>query len=431
MSVNHLPQHAVRCPASSTHNSTVPSQSINQPSSSSHHSSDFARFMQEEDDKFYETFPGARLQQYQSWSTHRMGDGIFGGNYAFHYQSASSSLQPPPTVVNECLIEQPPIAQTEPVAYLEPVPCQSPHQVYSSPAPFHTDIYQPEITNQHDAEALYTYGESTPSGDVKHSQNYSSLAQATFDNISPCHIDGDCAPAQRYSPIQPLQHVPYTEPARQPLAQSHVEAPVMDYLPGPESPEALYSPIENATPPVYSNDPAIKPLSLPLPRQQPILPSRPPVSPIKNTFEFNSTEDSPALAGDDLAKPLNPRKRRRIGVEQPAAEVPRSFIYKIPLPKPNHVPAPKVPKRRPSTPQSSEKKSLALACFFCRGRKIACGPQDPNSPDRTCGQCHRRSLKCEYPTESRRGMRKRKSTVVTDLPPDEEQDLGGLGSQLS
>ncbi|THH14188.1 hypothetical protein EW146_g6126 [Bondarzewia mesenterica] len=25
-----------------------------------------------------------------------------------------------------------------------------------------------------------------------------------------------------------------------------------------------------------------------------------------------------------------------------------------------------------------------LACFFCRGRKIACGPADPNSPDKTC-----------------------------------------------
>lgn len=25
-----------------------------------------------------------------------------------------------------------------------------------------------------------------------------------------------------------------------------------------------------------------------------------------------------------------------------------------------------------------------IACFFCRGRKIACGPADPNSSDKTC-----------------------------------------------
>ncbi|KDQ55701.1 hypothetical protein JAAARDRAFT_37116 [Jaapia argillacea MUCL 33604] len=53
-----------------------------------------------------------------------------------------------------------------------------------------------------------------------------------------------------------------------------------------------------------------------------------------------------------------------------------------------------------------EKKPV-LACLFCRGRKIACGPPLPGSKDKTCNQCARRNLKCEYPTESRRGQRKR------------------------
>lgn len=49
-----------------------------------------------------------------------------------------------------------------------------------------------------------------------------------------------------------------------------------------------------------------------------------------------------------------------------------------------------------------------LACLFCRGRKIACGPPLPGSIRKTCNQCRKRSLQCHYPSESRRGMRKKK-----------------------
>lgn len=81
------------------------------------------------------------------------------------------------------------------------------------------------------------------------------------------------------------------------------------------------------------------------------------------------------------------------------------------------------PRQRSTSPRSTlrlsppphQKRSMdkkpALACLFCRGRKIACGPPVPGSKDRTCNQCARRHLKCEYPLESRRGMRKRRSLV--------------------
>lgn len=47
-----------------------------------------------------------------------------------------------------------------------------------------------------------------------------------------------------------------------------------------------------------------------------------------------------------------------------------------------------------------------LACYFCRGRKIACGPPtNPHSGDRTCEPCERRQLVCEYPAQSFRGRR--------------------------
>ncbi|KAF9566801.1 hypothetical protein CPC08DRAFT_703765 [Agrocybe pediades] len=59
-------------------------------------------------------------------------------------------------------------------------------------------------------------------------------------------------------------------------------------------------------------------------------------------------------------------------------------------------------------------KKPPLACLFCRGRKIACGPPIAGSPDKTCNQCQKRSLRCEYPSESRRGMRKKKTVDASD-----------------
>ncbi|THH20020.1 hypothetical protein EW146_g1254 [Bondarzewia mesenterica] len=47
-----------------------------------------------------------------------------------------------------------------------------------------------------------------------------------------------------------------------------------------------------------------------------------------------------------------------------------------------------------------------IACFFCRKRKIACRPADPDSLDKTCGQCLKRDRKCVHPTESNRGRRR-------------------------
>jgi hypothetical protein len=76
-------------------------------------------------------------------------------------------------------------------------------------------------------------------------------------------------------------------------------------------------------------------------------------------------------------------------------------------------PSPRSPLRLspvPHTKRTLDKKP-ALACLFCRGRKIACGPPQAGSKDKTCNQCARRHLKCEYPSESRRGMRKRRSLI--------------------
>ncbi|KAG0709156.1 hypothetical protein DFH29DRAFT_216740 [Suillus ampliporus] len=71
-------------------------------------------------------------------------------------------------------------------------------------------------------------------------------------------------------------------------------------------------------------------------------------------------------------------------------------------------PAPVEPLMKVSTSRKTgEQKKQALACLFCRERKIACGRPPAHSPDQTCNQCARRRMKCEYPTESRRGQHKR------------------------
>ncbi|KAG8892557.1 hypothetical protein FRC01_014098 [Tulasnella sp. 417] len=53
-----------------------------------------------------------------------------------------------------------------------------------------------------------------------------------------------------------------------------------------------------------------------------------------------------------------------------------------------------------------------LACEFCRHRKIACGKGPTIPPEivvppgpRTCNQCFRRGLECQFPEASRRGLR--------------------------
>ncbi|EKM54874.1 uncharacterized protein PHACADRAFT_259035 [Phanerochaete carnosa HHB-10118-sp] len=69
-----------------------------------------------------------------------------------------------------------------------------------------------------------------------------------------------------------------------------------------------------------------------------------------------------------------------------------------------------IPARRsPPLVEDAPKKPLTLACFFCRKRKIACGSPPPGKKDRTCNQCARRNLRCEYPVNSRRGTRQRES----------------------
>ncbi|KAG5735461.1 hypothetical protein E4T56_gene12867 [Termitomyces sp. T112] len=70
-----------------------------------------------------------------------------------------------------------------------------------------------------------------------------------------------------------------------------------------------------------------------------------------------------------------------------------------------------VPRKRAKLLRDKDGKPV-MACLFCRGRKIACGPPPAGSDDPTCNQCARRGLACHYPAESRRGQRKRKTAFI-------------------
>ncbi|VDC07290.1 unnamed protein product [Peniophora sp. CBMAI 1063] len=61
---------------------------------------------------------------------------------------------------------------------------------------------------------------------------------------------------------------------------------------------------------------------------------------------------------------------------------------------------------RKRTNSKAPKKEVGfLACYFCRGRKIACNAPPKDAEDRSCEQCSKRKIPCEYPTVSRRGQR--------------------------
>ncbi|KAF7376710.1 hypothetical protein MSAN_00088000 [Mycena sanguinolenta] len=56
-----------------------------------------------------------------------------------------------------------------------------------------------------------------------------------------------------------------------------------------------------------------------------------------------------------------------------------------------------------------------LACLFCRGRKITCGPPSGGKEGGPCNQCQRRAIKCEFPAEGRRRMRKKKIVPLREI----------------
>ncbi|KAJ3976801.1 hypothetical protein EV361DRAFT_209244 [Lentinula raphanica] len=49
---------------------------------------------------------------------------------------------------------------------------------------------------------------------------------------------------------------------------------------------------------------------------------------------------------------------------------------------------------KPATKTTRTKNQIRMACTFCRARKIACSPGDPDVENGPCNQCQKRGQKC-------------------------------------
>ncbi|KAJ3928314.1 MAG: hypothetical protein NXY57DRAFT_1021757 [Lentinula lateritia] len=405
-------------------------------------SNSFAQFLKEDDERFFATFPeaakAAAQQQQQQWLVLGRDYRDFNGSAAFNLSANHGTYAyPSPTS---------PVHPSNVVDVMERGQGTYPAPYATSASSSHASFpytLDPNSCNDVPLEGYNQLSESlsarqgvvTPVSNFANSSFYPPLSSEVHPNIHGLQHDS-IMPLSLPSPIS--AHASGQSPQL-----LRLQSPTMNFLRSPsEITETLFSPLESHHSQMYSLSPeailAHSPAS-PSPTLLPRLPSTlSPVSMVTPPEQLtlppvpqDPLSDSEPLADDSngasssktvLTKPSVRRKRRRNLSEELQSSnssksgSTRSYVYgKIPLPKPTPPPAPKASKSRPAASSSSsqnEKKSLALACFFCRGRKIACGPQDPNSADRTCNQCHRRSLKCEYPTESRRGMRKRKSVVL-------------------
>lgn len=220
------------------------------------------------------------------------------------------------------------------------------------------------------------------------------------------HAEFEAEVRRRQQPI--IMHTPYK-----------TEAPYMDYLPSPSTPNSLHSPASSSS----SNDMASPPL-----RSPEELPEGLYTASVRRPSDFGY--DAPLSPGHwptpaQIAKEtlLAPAPRYPIpGVsessdiaiktESPEHSARRQHTLHRPFrhrahahahPHPHHHPSMvKHPvrssgwatRRSPSprlsmrlsplqTKRQAEKKP-PLACLFCRGRKIACGPPLPGSKDKTC-----------------------------------------------
>ncbi|SJL05535.1 uncharacterized protein ARMOST_08903 [Armillaria ostoyae] len=380
--------------------------------------SSFAQTQKEDDERFYATFPEARRAAFQNqWAMTPMHEehGYFHGLIGFTYRSQAG------------------------IKYMSSDPCSS-AQLWSPGVELEVAADDPDQRPSHNTAARlrlnYDYS-LDPNGEA--SAPPESLASSPPEGPPQSPDYGSCYSEQARSDCSPTQSSPdnrnfyvspvtvFAHPDRQmfleaqgsPSGSHHCqpkEEPIMDYLASP-------SPTPNPHLVVASpddSDPAaeLAHISYPLPHSSPQADS-----------EHASLPSLPSRSlppnSQVIQIPSRKTPRRHTTSDDHTSGPSRGpFYYKIPLRQPRHSPTPPPFTRRPpaqSIARNNGDRKPPLACFFCRGRKIACGAPEPDNPDRTCNQCHRRSLKCEYPKESRRGMRKKKADGTGDTEAADKQ----------
>jgi hypothetical protein len=150
----------------------------------------------------------------------------------------------------------------------------------------------------------------------------------------------------------PMDHLPYPPPA-QPTSGSHE---FQSY----SSPDSMMSPCSPHTPAFMSiSHRDTSEVSMKVPSQSYMFIDVESSTPFIHTNQqhYHSQNDSPSHTHCESTE--SPRQR---------SPSPRGALRISPSPH----------------PKRSMDKKPALACLFCRGRKIACGPPVPGSKDRTC-----------------------------------------------
>lgn len=398
-----------------------------QPSGHRHHSEGFKSFaqtMEEEDERFYATFPAAKPppSHHSSHNSHnpwvfdqRHDAGQFQGEFGFYYsttsnrQSGLSRAYPTPTLdlIDTTLSPTPgssfdstlsPLSGALPrnhhnydlvnhvtptfgeLAFGQPPqsPCESPIDYYSHGSPLHQHY------------------EVSP---------HSSILQLVklICPKSPVHDGADLEVVLSPTSVRSQQPLQQPVPFRQqqlplsvnPYTTTQVPEPLMDFLP---SPETVYSPMDALYPTLASNS---LPATSPPPPSSSTLPlhATSQIQPLPD-FSFmaqgqrtdatihdfrTSVAKEPSLSSSHSHR----RDRLRSHSHTVTRPSPRTYIYKIPMKQISSSPPPSAAKQSTPQPQKLQKgtpqdKKPPLACYFCRGRKIACGPADPENPDKSC-----------------------------------------------
>jgi len=313
----------------------------------------YARWKMEEDERFYATFPQAR--------------------YAAHHYNTVSSAYLEGTGYSY-------VKDGQVAIYAEPA-----NTTFASSSDSSYPGYEGLSTPSH---LHYSYDH------LPHEQAQSSIPVSTqqtrhascagsssqYNTVNP-----DASP----SPATEIIHTNIVVPSqRQEL--SHPEPPLMDYLAPPDSP----------TPSCSSHTSTLRdPENSAGYHQHP--------SPYEGNIKTEFLQSSVPHEHYAFYYPI-----RRYNYCPTAKPLVRPGGWPTVTPSPRSIRLSPVPPSRRPLP-----KKPPLACLFCRGRKIACGPPDSGSSDRSCNQCQRRSIKCEYPAESRRGMRKKKVHAVLTAGP--------------
>ncbi|KAG7450666.1 uncharacterized protein BT62DRAFT_927938 [Guyanagaster necrorhizus] len=344
--------------------------------------SSFEQTQKEDDERFYATFPEARraaaLQNQWAMTPVHEENGYFHGLIGFSYRGQTSTKYIPSVPCSSALSWSPTVDLDGAADH----PDQRPSTIT---APSLRLSYDYSLDPNGEASApLESLASSPPEGPPQ-SPDYGS-----------CYSEqarSDCSPTQSSPDNRKFYLVPaniFTHPDRQlfleaqrsPSGSHHckpIEEPIMDYLASP-------SPTPNPHDVVASPDnidPAadLTHISYPLPHSSPQADSECASLP-------SILSRGPPPHSQVIQIPSRKAPRRHTSADDHTSGPSRGpFYYKIPLRQPRRSPTPPPFPRRPpaqSIARNNGDRKPPLACFFCRGRKIACGAPEPDNPDRTC-----------------------------------------------